>query len=177
MNDTPVPPAPAMFPYADVSTILVDDADLMLLTNVPIEGNSLFVAEYPEGVFIHLSKDDSDFVANELDFARSLGLSEKFCQLLTTVRAWGFMYLRLDSDGLVVDPIEPPKTKEEVQRAKGIADLVDWSRGYIKKAPFGDYRSEFKELAGYVELLRDGALSDGDWPRVNELIAEAGKID
>lgn len=85
--------------FADVSTSLVRDNDLLLLAGEDeISSQINVIASYPEGFFLVVPDEQDDFDLL-LVYAKDRGYSSKFLALMMALRSHNFYYVRLDADG------------------------------------------------------------------------------
>ena len=111
------------FPVADVNTCVLTDEDCMLMEEVSKKNHPdaviHVVANYEYGWIISLQGEDEEF-EEMLDYAVKRGFSYKFTRLMRSLKAYGFHYVRLDTDGLTDETPEPPKTMWEHMEAERI---------------------------------------------------------
>lgn len=171
-------PMPVFYPFADISTALITEDDYLLLNDERPDDenavvNSVFIAKYNEGVFIHMT-DEEDARRQDVEYLQQRGYSDQFLKLYAALAAWGFSYARLDGDGLHTDPLVPPSTKKELKLVAEIKNLVDWSRGYHKKPD--PNRADFIAAAGYLKKIRENDHTDAEWSEIDQLIARADAL-
>ena len=103
------------FPVADVNTCVLTDDDLEMLEGLRdgLHDGQLQIVFYGEyGWFISIQDETSEF-EEMLGWARGYGLSDEFELLMRSLRAYGFHYVRLDTDGLTTEIQDPPATMWE----------------------------------------------------------------
>ena len=97
------------FPVADVSTNVLDDADLNLLDGLATDERNFgplhIVADFTYGWLISIQQDRPEF-EEMIEWAIGYGFGPKFEELMRSLHAYKFCYVRLDTEGLTTE-IQP----------------------------------------------------------------------